>query len=71
MVTVIHGVVRCDIPFDGQTVEKIRQAAKKRLAIPDDTLARVNGKPAKLSRVLHRGDRIEFINPHRKTEVID
>ena len=60
MITVVHGVFRCHIPFDGQTVETVRQAAKDHMAIAEDAASFVNGKRARSTHVLKSGDKVEF-----------
>jgi hypothetical protein len=60
MVTVVHGIFRCNIPFHGQTVEVLRLAAKAQLFISDKDQAFVNGKLARTNHVLRKGDSVEF-----------
>jgi hypothetical protein len=62
-VTVVHGVFRCDIPYQGQTVEGVRQEAKEHLPISEGALVFVNGKPARPNHVLKKGDNVEFTIP--------
>ena len=60
MITVVHGMFRCSLPFDRQTVEAVRRAAKEHFIIADKSLVFVNGKVARAAHVLKEGDSVEF-----------
>jgi hypothetical protein len=50
-------------PVSGPTIEGVRQEAKKHLPISEGALVFVNGKPARPSHVLKKGDSVEFTIP--------
>ncbi len=66
MVVVVHGVAKCKVPFQGQTVAAIREAVKAQLLVPDDALATINGKPVPPEHQVRRGDTLEFVTSIRK-----